>query len=107
MNNRESEHYLAASTSTSIARMIPAPNHSIPKKTSELSMTPNTVVVLCAIAALIAILVFLESRIRHLSIYGASNRGVFLNQVPLRDEPSTVSSSQRRKGRNSAPWLFA
>jgi hypothetical protein len=45
-------------------------------------MTPNTVVVLCAVAALIVIVVFLESRIRRLSIHVAPRSAPRLRAVP-------------------------
>ena len=75
------EERLAAPTSGSIAqigrdqRLTEMHDRSISKKTPKASITPNTVVVLCAIAALIAILVFLESRIRRLSVHAASQSG--------------------------------
>lgn len=75
------EERLAAPTSGSIAeigrdqRLTEMRDRSISKKTPKTSITPNTVVVLCAIAALIAILVFLESRIRCLSVHAASQSG--------------------------------
>ena len=40
------------------------PDRSTSKKTPKTSITPNTVIVLCAIVALIAALAFLESHIR-------------------------------------------
>jgi hypothetical protein len=66
MNNRD---YIASPTSGSIAqvgcdqRVISMPDRSVSKKTPTF-ITANTVVVLCAIAALITVLAFLESRIR-------------------------------------------
>jgi len=69
----------AAPTSGSIAqiggdqRLTEMRDRSISKKTPKTSITPNTVVVLCAIAALIAILVFLESRIRRLSVHASQS----------------------------------
>jgi hypothetical protein len=50
-------------------------DRSISKKTPKTSITANTVVVLCAIAALIVVLIFLESRIRRLSVHAASQSG--------------------------------
>ena len=54
------------------------PDRSISKKTPKTSITPNTVIVLCAIVALIAALAFLESHIRsidHAHPVGAKIRG--------------------------------
>lgn len=65
------------------------------------SITPNTVVALCVIATLIAILVFLESHIRRLSVYAASHGGVLLDPVPFRDRYSTISSTERRSSTNT------
>jgi hypothetical protein len=75
------EERLAAPTSGSIAqigrdqRVISIPDRSTSKKTPKTSITPNAVVVLCAIAALIVVLVSLESRIRRLSVHAASQSG--------------------------------
>jgi len=59
------------------------------------------VIALCAIAALIAILVFRESHIRSLSVHAASHHGVLLDPVPFRDSSSTISSSERRASINT------
>ena len=40
------------------------PDRSTSKKTPKTSITPNTVIVLCAIVALITVLAFLESHVR-------------------------------------------
>jgi flagellar biogenesis protein FliO len=75
------EERLAAPTSGSIAhisrdqRATWMRDRSISKKTPKTSITANTVVVLCAIAALIVVLIFLESRIRRLSVHAASQSG--------------------------------
>jgi len=75
------EERLAAPTSGSIAqisrdqRVTWMRDRSIHKKTPKTSITPNTVVVLCAIAALMVVLIFLESRIRRLSVQAASQSG--------------------------------
>ena len=50
-------------------------DRSISKKAPKTFISPNTVVVLCAIAALIVVLIFLESRIRRLSLHAASHSG--------------------------------
>ncbi len=101
MNNRQMEDRLAASPSSSIPQVISTPDRSVSKKTPKVSITPNTVVVICAIAALIAILVLLESHIRSLSVHAASHHGVLLDPVPFRDRTSTISSSERRSSPNT------
>jgi hypothetical protein len=53
------------------------PDRSTSKKTPKTSITPNTVIVLCAIVALIAALAFLEPHIRsidHVQAFGAEIR---------------------------------
>ena len=71
------------------------PDRSVSRKAPETFMTTNTVVVLCAIAVLVAILVFLESRIRQLSVHAVPHFRAFLDLAPFRDRASTVSSSKR------------
>ncbi len=73
------EERLAAPTSGSISqigrdqRVVWMRDRSISKKTPKTSITPNTVVVLCAIAVLIVLLVFLESHIRRLSVHASQS----------------------------------
>jgi hypothetical protein len=71
MNNRQVEGHLPAPTSSSTAQ-----------EDTEASMTPNTAVVLCAVAALIVIVIFLESRIRRLSIHVAPRSAPLFRAVP-------------------------
>jgi hypothetical protein len=76
------------------------PDRSVPRKTPT-SITPNTVVVLCAIAALIAILVFLESR--HPWFIGSCRIASLECSTirEFRDRYSTISSSERRSNTNT------
>jgi hypothetical protein len=59
-------------------------NRRSSSKTSPTPITPDTAVVLCAIAALLAVLVFLESRIRRLSIHVALRSPPRFGAVPRR-----------------------
>ena len=70
------------------------PDRSTSKKTLKTSITPNTVIVLCAIMALIATLAFLESHIRaidHAHVVGFEIRG----HSPTNFSPARISITLR------------
>ena len=103
-------------------------DRSTSEKTPKTSITPNTVIVLCAIVALIAALAFLESHIRSIDKphpVGAEIRGYSPKEVwrdaearrtegqtcsrirCLHDRSSTISSIERRISTCNDPSLFA
>jgi len=69
-------------------------------------MTINIVVALRAIAVLVAILVFLKSRIRQFSVHAVPHYRAFLDLAPFRARASTVSSSKRRGNTSSDSPLY-